>query len=76
MGKFDVTDLRSVKLLWITTCNYDTLWGGNDIGNSKTACGLLIHQMKVAFAHILFEITWYRNYLVEYVAKTEVANFT
>ena len=30
--------------------------GGNDIGNSKTACGLLIHQMKVAFAHILFEL--------------------
>jgi hypothetical protein len=50
--------------------------GGNDIGNSKTPCGLLIHQMKVAFAYILFEITWYRNYLVEYVAKTEVVNFT
>jgi hypothetical protein len=30
--------------------------GGNDIGNSKTPCGLLIHQMKVAFAHILFEL--------------------
>jgi hypothetical protein len=28
----------------------------NDIGNWKTPCGLLIQQMKVAFAHILFEL--------------------
>ena len=30
--------------------------GGNDIGNHKSPCGLLVYEMKVTFATLLFQI--------------------